>query len=53
MTSQPTFDDIEKFWLNEVESYADKTVELLLIGNKADLDDKKKVESEKVKNHLS
>ena len=25
-----------KFWLNEVESYGEKNVELLLLGNKCD-----------------
>ncbi|EGR29335.1 Ras family protein, putative [Ichthyophthirius multifiliis] len=37
ITSQNTFDDIEKFWISEVESYAEKNVELMLIGNKKDL----------------
>lgn len=40
-TDTKTFNEIETFWLNEVESYADKNVELLLIGNKCDLDSKK------------
>ena len=32
-----SFEDIEKYWLNEVESYAEKEVTLMLIGNKSDL----------------
>lgn len=38
MTSETSFTDIEKFWISEVESYAEKNVELLLIGNKKDLE---------------
>jgi len=39
ITNLPSFEDIERFWLNEVESYAEKDVELLLLGNKSDLSD--------------
>ena len=35
------FEDIDKFWINEVESYAEKNVDLILIGNKSDLGEKK------------
>ncbi|KAL4474715.1 hypothetical protein ABPG72_002308 [Tetrahymena utriculariae] len=38
VTSENSFQDIDKFWISEVESYAEKNVELLLIGNKSDLD---------------
>lgn len=38
-----SFEDIDRFWINEVESYAEKNVELLLIGNKCDLKDQKSV----------
>ncbi len=38
-----SFEDIDRFWINEVESYAEKNVELLLIGNKCDLHDQKNV----------
>jgi Ras-related protein Rab-1A len=37
VTSETSFEDIDKFWINEVESYAEKNVELMLIGNKSDL----------------
>lgn len=40
VTNPSTFDDIDKFWINEVESYAEKSVDLLLIGNKSDLEEK-------------
>lgn len=40
VTNSNSFDDIEKFWISEVESYAEKNVELLLIGNKKDLNNK-------------
>jgi len=41
-----SFDDIEKFWITEVENYAEKDVELLLIGNKCDVQEGKAVSSE-------
>lgn len=40
VTSETSFTEIEKFWLSEVESYAEKNVEILLIGNKSDLEKK-------------
>ena len=40
-TCQKSFEDIEKFWFNEIESYADKDVLLLLLGNKSDIDEQK------------
>jgi Ras-related protein Rab-1A len=41
VSNKGSFDDIDKFWINEVESYAEKNVELLLVGNKSDLDENK------------
>lgn len=41
ITNSASFEDIERFWLNEVESYAEKDVELLLLGNKSDLADQR------------
>ncbi|CAD8163889.1 unnamed protein product [Paramecium octaurelia] len=49
-TCQQSFDDIEKFWLNEIESYAEKNAELLLLGNKSDLSTKQ-VSSERVQEY--
>lgn len=49
-TSQSSFDDIEKFWINEVESYAEKDVDLLLLGNKNDMD-KRVVDAAKAKEY--
>lgn len=43
-TNYTSFEDIENFWINEVESYADGDVDLLLLGNKSDLPDEKRVE---------
>jgi Ras-related protein Rab-1A len=40
LTKKKSFEEIDKFWINEVESYAEKNVELLLIGNKSDLEDR-------------
>lgn len=51
ITNMESFQDIEKYWLNEVESYADPGTQLVLIGaefllrvgNKCDLEDKRAV----------
>lgn len=40
-TCMKSFEDIDKFWFNEIESYADKDIKFLLLGNKSDIDDKK------------
>ncbi|KAL4462047.1 hypothetical protein ABPG74_000892 [Tetrahymena malaccensis] len=48
ITNSTSFEDIERFWLNEVESYAEKDVELLLLGNKSDLSDQRQVETNMV-----
>lgn len=50
-TNQGSFDNINKFWINEVESYAEKDVELLLIGNKSDQTDTKAVKTEESKEY--
>ena len=47
-TCVKSFEDIDKFWFNEIESYADKDIKFLLLGNKSDIDDKKQVQTEKV-----
>ncbi|EGR28722.1 Ras family protein, putative [Ichthyophthirius multifiliis] len=49
VTNQSSFDDIDKFWISEVESYAEKNVEVLLIGNKIDLN--AQVSNEKAKEY--
>lgn len=43
-TSQASYEEIEDFWLTEVRNYGDPGVELLLLGNKADLPDQREVE---------
>ena len=35
--SRKSFEEIDTFWLNEVETYADPDVKIVLIGNKIDL----------------
>ena len=40
ITNEASFKDINEFWLNEVESYSDRDVTIMLIGNKSDITDK-------------
>ncbi|CAD8197573.1 unnamed protein product [Paramecium octaurelia] len=51
VTQGQSFDDIDKFWLHEVESYGEKNVQLLIIGNKNDLDEQKQVETQKAEEY--
>lgn len=51
VTNQSSFDDINKFWINEVESYAEKNVEKLLIGNKTDQLEQKVISPEQGKQY--
>ncbi|CAD8086433.1 unnamed protein product [Paramecium primaurelia] len=51
VTQGQSFDDIDKFWLHEVESYGEKNVQLLVIGNKNDLDEQKQVETSKAEEY--
>lgn len=38
--SMSSFEDIDRFWINEVDSFAEKNVELVLLGNKSDIEEK-------------
>ena len=42
ITNRQSFDDIN-FWLNEIKEKANKNTVLLLVGNKCDLEDERKV----------
>ena len=46
--NQSSFANIERFWINEVESYGEKDVELMLLGNKSDLESAREVEKNEV-----
>lgn len=37
ITNLKSFDDIKKYWMNELMHYADENVLLMLLGNKNDL----------------
>lgn len=43
LTDQQSFIDITKFWMGEVEQYAEKDALLILVGNKSDMVDNRKV----------
>eukprot|EP01017_Pseudomicrothorax_dubius_P041636 TRINITY_DN6678_c0_g1_i5.p1 TRINITY_DN6678_c0_g1~~TRINITY_DN6678_c0_g1_i5.p1 ORF type:complete len:205 (+),score=57.40 TRINITY_DN6678_c0_g1_i5:266-880(+) len=36
ITSPLTFENIDKYWMKEIQTYADKDVDIILIGNKCD-----------------
>jgi len=46
VTMQSSFDNIRK-WIQDVQTYAESSVNIVLIGNKCDLTDKRVVETEK------
>jgi GTPase SAR1 family protein len=37
--NEQSFTDVKSFWQNEVEQYSDKSIGILLLGNKMDLED--------------
>ena len=43
ITDVTSFDSIVKFWMNEVEMYAEKDAVFFLVGNKSDLEDQRAV----------
>lgn len=43
LTDQQSFNDICSFWMGEVEQYAEKDAVLVLVGNKSDLTDLRRV----------
>ena len=45
ITSKTSFDSVDK-WIQDLNLYGDKNVTLLLIGNKSDLEEKRKVKKE-------
>ena len=51
MTDKHSFDDIDRFWRAEVESYAEKDVIMYLVGNKADLYDRREIDKETVEKY--
>jgi len=53
VTDQVSFNDITKFWMGEVEQYAEKDALLILIGNKSDMADHRKVTAEEVKSYCN
>ncbi|EGR27802.1 Ras family protein, putative [Ichthyophthirius multifiliis] len=51
ISNNESFQDIEKFWLKEVENYAEKDVELILLGNKCDLDAQRTIDTIQVQEY--
>lgn len=43
LTDQQSFADVCKFWMGEVEQYAEKDAMFILVGNKSDLLDSRRV----------
>lgn len=41
-----TLDNIEQFWLDEIKKYAEKDVQLVVVGNKMDCEDLQVTEEE-------
>lgn len=43
LTDQKSFNDLNSTWLKDVKNYADKNVQILIVGNKLDLIEQRKV----------
>ena len=48
LTDHQSFVDVCKFWMGEVEQYAEKDAMMILVGNKSDLLDSRRVPEEEV-----
>ena len=46
ITNEESFKEISTYWIGEINNYAEPTVKILLIGNKADSENRK-VETER------
>eukprot|EP00828_Plagiopyla_frontata_P014597 TRINITY_DN1909_c0_g3_i1.p1 TRINITY_DN1909_c0_g3~~TRINITY_DN1909_c0_g3_i1.p1 ORF type:complete len:206 (+),score=49.00 TRINITY_DN1909_c0_g3_i1:78-695(+) len=46
ITNEQSFRNIEKYWINEIETNADKNALLLFVGNKVDLNNQKAIDSQ-------
>jgi len=49
ITSQDSFENV-KTWLQEIEKFADESVQKILVGNKTDLEEKREVKFENGQN---
>lgn len=43
LTDQKSFNDLKKIWLKDVKSYADKNIQIVIVGNKLDLIEQRKI----------
>ena len=50
ITDEDSYNNVKQ-WLNEIDRYASEKVDKLLVGNKADLSDKRKVDAETAKEY--
>mmetsp|Transcript_32499 Transcript_32499/g.77193 ORF Transcript_32499/g.77193 Transcript_32499/m.77193 type:complete len:208 (+) Transcript_32499:1-624(+) len=50
ITDEDSYNNVKQ-WLNEIDRYASEKVDKLLVGNKADLSDKRKVNAETAKEY--
>ena len=50
ITDEDSYNNVKQ-WLNEIDRYANEKVDKLLVGNKADLSDKRKVNAETAKEY--
>lgn len=53
LTDLLSFENICKFWMNEVETYAEKDAIFFLIGNKSDISDQRQVPQDKINQFCS
>lgn len=49
LTDQQSFIDIHKFWMGEVTQYAERDALLILVGNKSDLIDSRRVAEDEIR----
>ena len=50
LTDQNSFNDIKNIWINDVKNYCEKNIQILIVGNKLDLIEKRTVSESQVIN---
>lgn len=50
LTDQKSFNDLKNIWLNDVNDYAEKNIQIVIVGNKLDLIEERKVTESQVIN---
>lgn len=52
LTNEKSFEHLENYWLKEIRNHAPSNAVLLLVGNKADMEEERKVDFDRAKRYV-